>query len=396
MKLKRERQNGFGNQMAGGCLSLFGLPFLLAGLVVTGLYFSGFMTWWDARSWVEVPCQIDSAELKESHGSDSTSYSLEASYHYEFQEQSYLSDRVSFGKGADNVGDFHQRTHRKLANHRDSGRAFRCFVDPEHPENAVLYRGLRWEMQGFLAIFALTFPAVGAVLVAGGILSGRAEKRAAALKQRHPQEPWKWKHAWAGTAIPEQAVGLGSAYDLYTLWSALVIFPLIGATAASGAFATDKWAWVLAVYIVIWCIPAGFTLKRIRKRRVMGKAVLELAEMPVWPGRRMTGHVVLEKPLPVYGDPELLLICEKVMTVRTGKGTSISREEVWRESVRVPSDRVTRDISGYRVPVDMVIPADAPVSGGDDGVGEKHVWALRLKLPMSKVNALFEVPVFGR
>ncbi len=394
MELKRRRGGGTSKEMSGGCLSLFGMPFLLAGLFVTGLYFSGFRNWWDARSWAEVPCQIDSVELKESRGDDSTSYRVEAIYHYDFNGRTYQGERVTFDFGFDNVGDFHQRLHQELSSHRKSGRPFRCFVDAAHPESAVLYRGLRWQMQAFLAIFALTFPAVGAGLVVAGLIGGRAAKCDAALKQSHPQEPWKWKQAWAGAAIPEQSATLGSAGDLYTLWSALVIFPLIFATAASGAFSTDRTVWFLGIFAVLWCVSVGFTLRRWRKRRVTGKAMLELTEMPAWPGGLLTGHVVLEKPLPVYGDPELVLTCEKVTTVRTGKETSTNREQVWQRMESVSRDRVARDVSGYRVPVGIVIPADAPVTGGDDGVGEKHEWTLRLKLPSPKVSAVFNVPVF--
>jgi hypothetical protein len=398
MKLKRGRRQGSGNELAGGCLSLFGLPFLLAGLVMTVIYFSGFLTWWDARSWAEVPCQIDSAELEESHGSDSTTYRVEATFHYDFNGRSYQSDQVSLGKGGDNVGDFHHRAHRELSSHLESGRAFRCFVDPDAPENAVLYRRLRWEMQAFMAIFALTFPAVGVGLVVGGIIGGRATKRQAVLTAAHPQEPWKWKESWAGAAIPEQAGRLGSAFDLYTLWSALVIFPLIGAAAVSGAFGTDKWAWVLGIFGVIWCVPAGFTLKRIRKRRVVGKTELVLSEMPAWPGGRLAGNIVLERPVPALDNPELVLTCEKLTTRSTGDGSSTTREQVWQGTQTVPRDGVTRGDSGYRVPLGISIPPDAPVTGATEATAQSHVrheWTLRLRLPSSKVAAMFDVPVFA-
>ena len=57
--------------LSGGCLALFGLPFLAAGLFMSGLYFYGYAKWWAAQSWEEVPCWIESAELKRSSGSDS-------------------------------------------------------------------------------------------------------------------------------------------------------------------------------------------------------------------------------------------------------------------------------------------------------------------------------------
>ncbi|MES2476752.1 MAG: DUF3592 domain-containing protein [Verrucomicrobiota bacterium] len=394
MGMMRKRKDASKNQMAGGCLALFGLPFLLAGLALSVFYFSGYVKWWQARSWVEVPCVIDSTELKESRGDDSTTYRVQAAYHYEFQGRPYHSEQVTFGKGSDNVGDFQHTAHRELSHYQD-GRRFRCFVDPNHPENAVLYRGLRWEMQAFMAIFALTFPAVGAGLVVGGIMGGRVMKREAVLKESHPQEAWKWKEAWAGATIPERSGGLGRAFDLYTLWAALVIFPLLWAAGASGAFATDSKAMLLGIFFVLWCIPAGFTLRRLRKWRVLGRTRVELAEMPGWPGGRLAGSVLLEKPLPVFGDSELILTCDKLTTRSSGDGTSTTREQIWQETQCVPRDGVTRDLAGYRVPFEMSLPADAPVTGGDDGIGVKHEWTLRLQLPSSKMSAVFEVPVFN-
>lgn len=69
-------------ELPGGCLSLFGLPFFLAGLFLSGLYFSSYVNWWRSQTWVETPCWIDSAELKVSSDSDSTTYRAQADYHY--------------------------------------------------------------------------------------------------------------------------------------------------------------------------------------------------------------------------------------------------------------------------------------------------------------------------
>jgi hypothetical protein len=167
-------------ELPGGCLSLFGMPFLAAGLFMSWLYFSGYARWWQSRSWVETPCWIESAELKTNRG-ESTTYKATATYRYVYGDRTYHGDRVALGGGSDNIGRFQQEAHRELSRHvaksaakaerdpqQETGAAFRCFVNPSSPSESVLYRTLRWEMQAFMAIFALTFPAVGAGLVFGG------------------------------------------------------------------------------------------------------------------------------------------------------------------------------------------------------------------------------------
>lgn len=392
---------------AGGCLTLFGLPFLAAGLFMSFLYFSGYVKWWRARSWVEVPCWIESAELKSSRGSDSTTYKAEATYHYEYAGSDYQGDRVSFGTSSDNIGHFQQKAHRELSRYvggessgaerdpqQDTRKPFRCYVNPENPSESVIYRTLRWPLQAFYAIFAMSFPAVGAGLVFGGLIATRTAKKDAALRERHPAEPWKWKTNWAGPVIPENAGTSSLAVIAYTLWSALIIFPLILATAMSGAFQTDWMAWLLLIFVAIWCVPAWFTLKRIRHRMAVGKTRLELQESPAWPGGTLRGSILLAKPLPSRGAAEVCISCEKCTTRGSGEDKSTIKEKIWSHREIVPQDRITRDFTGFRLPVGFTLPADAPESGAGGDASAGHVWKLELKIPGTAVHSVFEVPVF--
>ena len=102
------------NSLSGGCLSLFGLPFLIAGLVLTVIYFNGYRKWLATQNWVETPCWIETATLETSHD-DSTTYKATATYRYDYQGTTYRSSNVSIYSGSDNVGDFQQNAYRELA-----------------------------------------------------------------------------------------------------------------------------------------------------------------------------------------------------------------------------------------------------------------------------------------
>jgi hypothetical protein len=393
--------------MAGGCLSLFGLPFLGAGLFMTWLHFSGYVRWLDAQRWEEVPCSIESAELKVSRGDDSTTYKAEAVYSYAYGGRVYSGERVALSGGSDNVGSFQQDAHRELSRHlakpsrsveadpsAEPGPTFRCYVNPANPSEAVLYRDLRWQMQAFSAIFALTFPAVGAGLVVAGFLGTRASRRMAGLRAKHPDEPWKWRDAWAGTTIPERTGMGGTALHLYTLWSGIIVFSLISAAVACGAFQTSPFAWLLLIFVALWAIPAAFSVRRIRHRIAVGASSFEPKELPAWPGGAMQGHILLKKPPPMRSHADVSLTCEKKTTRGSGDNRSVTSEKIWSDQQSVPHDMITRDLAGFRLPVGFTLPADAPESGMNEDNEIQHTWKLVLKVPGTAIHSEFEIPVF--
>lgn len=390
-------------ELSSGCLSLFGLPFMIAGLFMTGLYFHGYLSWIEARSWQETPCWIESAKLETGSSDGSTTYKASASYRYSFKGQSYHSTQVGLGGGSDNIGDFQQRAHRELAEHARQSKkpnappSFRCYVNPDQPQEAVLYRHLRWEMQCFLAIFALTFPAVGTGLVVGGIIGIRWQWRENQLREIYPDEPWKWKPAWSQQPIPESANFWGVALHSYTLWSGAIIVSLITAMAACGAYASEPLAWLTMIFVALWAIPGWHSLKRVRHRRTVGRIGFEATTLPCHPGGALEGSVLIKRPPPYRKDLEFTLTCEQSTTTRNGKNdSSIDKEKVWSKSTTVSHDAVSNGIGGYRIPLHIEVPSDAPESGKTEEEGRtiEYRWLLEFRIPGTPVRSTFEIPVF--
>ena len=109
----------------------------------------------DADSWVEVGCRIISAEVESHEGDDSTTYSINISYEYEYEGRMYKSDRYDFVgwsssgySGKAKVVEGYRRPSNPV-----------CFVNPERPSEAVLRRGFHWGL--LLALFPLPFLAAG-------------------------------------------------------------------------------------------------------------------------------------------------------------------------------------------------------------------------------------------
>jgi len=147
-----------------GCLRLFFLLFFAAGAwMVWSLTISPFLRVAAASRWEETPCIIDSSRVIKHPGSgshNSTTYNAEVIYHYDFHGRRYSSSRYEFTAGS-NLG--YNSAHR-IVDQNPPGRQTACYVNPNHPTEAVIQRGTTGEM--LMGLIGLIFAAIGA----GGIV----------------------------------------------------------------------------------------------------------------------------------------------------------------------------------------------------------------------------------
>jgi hypothetical protein len=378
------------NTMGGGCLALFGLPFLLAGLAMTGWFYFNAVRWWQSQSWEEVPCTIIAAGLNTSHGK-STTYRATATYRYWFAGHFYTSERVSISAGGDNVSTFHQEVHQELRGYvqkpgsTEDPREFRCYVNPTNPSEAMLYRTLRWQMQAFLAIFCLTFPAVGAGLVVSGLVTMRASRQRSRLETCYPAEPWNWEPGAAEKMLPPSNQGVARALYFYTAWAGLIVGCLFVTTYLSGAFTREPTAWLLLIFLGLWCLPAWFTLRRWRLGRMVGKLHFVPETLPAVPGTWFRGAITLQKPLLTAGLADISLQCSKT----SGQGKQSTTAEVWKHEDSVPLSEGT-----MQIPVNLALPSDALETTQDSSNGGTIAWKLCLALPGNGAETQFVIPVY--
>ena len=125
-----------------GYMLLVATPFLSVGL---------FASWWSAslwaeyasmKHWVEVPAIIKTTELEEHSARKSTRYEVFATYDYEYAKQRYSGSRVTLLSGLMNQGTFNRDAYKELKDHRVQQAPFRCYVNPNSPQESILYRDL--------------------------------------------------------------------------------------------------------------------------------------------------------------------------------------------------------------------------------------------------------------
>ena len=148
-----------------GCLRLFFLPFfLISSGFLYALTLRPLLQMTEARHWSETPCVIDSSEIGIHPGDDSSSYSIDITYHYTSGGQAYISKRYGFAL-ASSPG---LKRKQVIVDRYPPGKQTVCFVNPAAPSEAVLDRGWRPEMA--LGALGLVFAVVSGL---GMIFAGR-------------------------------------------------------------------------------------------------------------------------------------------------------------------------------------------------------------------------------
>lgn len=140
---------------------------------------------WSARHWVETPIEVIEAGLRSSEAGDDGGMVSEAraTYRYRFGRFTYSSNRIGVHlQAADDLGGWQRRWARRLAAHGDSYPPVTAWVDPDHPENALLDPSLRWSLLLSHACFAAV-PAWPMYLAARALVA-RWRLRSATLPRR--------------------------------------------------------------------------------------------------------------------------------------------------------------------------------------------------------------------
>ena len=379
----------------------FGLIFVVAGLGVGVFYFKQLGDWWLARRWVETPCVIQQVTLSELTDDDDggTTYQAEASYSYEYGGRTYAGTKVALGGGSDNLGSFQRDAADELSQHKEQGRPFRCYVDPENPADAVLYRELRWPLLLLLSVFPLAFPLAGGLLSVGAVVALLDGRREARNRQTYAQEPWRWKAAWGRDWIPPSNTLHLWMVVAAALWMGVVVLPLTYAVIVSGELRFSNPASVLALLpFAIWLLVLRGAVGAV-SQLVGGRLFVYVEPRPVRPGGNFEAELALPRTTSIRGEASLRIVCERQITTSSGDGTTTSKETLWSKDVAAPLSEAIREARGSRLPVKIPIPAGLPAPTLESAAegwqqSTQHVWRLEARLPAMQQPATFDLPVF--
>jgi len=169
-----------------------------------------------AEDWVETPCNVLRAQVKSHSDDDGTTYSVYILYEYEFDGQTYKSDRYTFMGGSSSG---HAGKARVVEQYKSASSPV-CYVDPQDPSQAVLKRGFHAAL--LFGLFPLPFLMVGL----GGIYF--------TLRKKRTPSRWRPKHSKVSrdnlSVLRQPETGpivLEPAHSPFAKFIGVVIFALI-------------------------------------------------------------------------------------------------------------------------------------------------------------------------
>jgi len=151
------------------------LVFLVVGPVLLHLFFiRPVLKVRDARQWAEVPCTVLWSRVLTHQGEDSTTYSVDILYAYEYG-RTRSSNRRGFVSGSSSGREGKEAVVARFP----KGKQTVCYVNPRDPAEAVLHRGYSSFL--WFAVIPLAFIAAGGAVFVSTVrkLRRRAGKGAA-------------------------------------------------------------------------------------------------------------------------------------------------------------------------------------------------------------------------
>jgi hypothetical protein len=402
-------------QLSPGCLLIFGLPFLLVGLGVAGWGVRSWVLYAQSASWQRLPATVLNVEFVEHAGSDGDTYSVDATYKYDYGGTTYTGHRVGIMGGSSSSYGMHRRRYEELEAARQSGKPVTALANPHNPADALLYR----EAETWLFImvpFGLVFAAAGVLVIGLGVSTKLRQRKLVGIAAHDANRLWDARKDWAEGCVRASTVKDMLIYWGWGLGLSLFMSVFIIAVMKEGAPLFAK------AIVGLFCLTAALMLLKAvtltLREIVQGTPVLYLSEVPVVPGRTVLGAVRTHSPL----RSERWQVRLRCFVPTTGKNTSSEdRERVARltEQLRAaagqqrswassdwrgmcafnldlqPAGDAKLDSAGRSMlPVSIEVPAGVPGASLDPGFAVYWVLAVKARSFPVPFSASFDLPVF--
>ena len=368
-------------------LTAFGLVFFGVGVFAAYRTVALLWSWQDARSWVAVEARITSVDLKAT-GEDTCEAACR--YVYEFDGTEFEGDRVGLERGSDNIGDWQRTTYERLKGACEEGRLLTCYVDPDCPGHAVLFRELRPRMLILWLAFTTVFLMIGVGVVAGCVQVLRTDARDARVRARNPRKPWLWDARWSSGMLRS-----GDRTRVLVLWAVAVLWnvvswTVVGLVVVDGVL-HDGQCW-LVIFMIFPILGVRWIVRATRQtiqHFEFGRNYFRLETLPGVIGGKLAGYLVLRGRARRIGTVNVSLRCLRTHTTDRGDDTSTATTTAWEDTKQfdVPSA-----VEGNRATV--AVEFDIP--GDQTSTSDSVEWILRVagSAPGADVNLEFDVPVF--
>lgn len=360
---------------------LFGLVFF--GIGAAFLVFGVIPNLWDAmrmQDWVPVPAEIAAVDLETNHSDDSTTYKVNARFHYTYNGRNYTGARVGIADGgSDNVGEWQRDTYNRLRGRKQTT----LWVNPENPSEAVYDRELRWGLLGFKLIFVVVFGGFGAGVI--WFINRKPRPVPPGLPE------WQARAEWHDNRIRSSARStLWFAWGFAVFWNAIsspVLFILPGELAKGNQIALVALLFPLVgLGLLVWAVRQTLAWRR------FGITELQLDPFPGAIGGDVGGTVEMRLGFNPKYRLHVTLTCHHVYRRRSGRnGSETVRDVRWQDEQLA---EVQPGLHGTRLRFLFQTPQNLP--GSSTGGNSWDEWTVNInaELPGADFDRSWEIPVF--
>ncbi len=377
------------NNLAGaGCMALFGLPF--AAIATFFAYELLSMVWlgYQAQSWETVPAKVISAKLDEHRSDGNSTYKVVASYRYNYQGDTYDSDKVALYEERDSFKSYHNEIFKRLKKAKNKKKPVDCYVNPNNPSESLLDRTIRLTMILMMSPFVLAFGIFGYGMIIGSAFVHRFNKKQKKLIKANPDKPWLWQEDWKQGVIKSDFKKSFYGMAAFTLMWNAIAFPI----ALVLLIDEDDNPWWVKLFVLLFPLVGismiGYCVYFWLRIQKNGKSVFRMGSVSGVVGGRLTGVVVAPESLANSPSIRTKLVC----TQTVDHGDSQMEKIRWQDD-RIITQTLSSDEPGkVGIPIVFAIPSDAPPT--DEELDYKWKLIVEAEMPGINFKEDFKVPVF--
>lgn len=375
-------------------LALFGFPFAVWGTLAVYSVAKQAANVIRMQFWQQENCQILSVMLYEEPSDEQAVYCVKAEYRYDWMGKACKGTKIyAIETSMDSYKSRHERLFNELELHRIDEKLTRCWVNPNRPTEAVLFRHGNWIHVTVSTVTAIIVGSIGFGLLAIAVFSWNDDQATSFAKPLRDQ-PWTARTDWARSEV----IYSGKKSNQYLRWlSLLILIITVPGAMISGnelMIVQDWWA-------AIGLIPAGITSLVYRQARQtlkhwkrFGNSTLRLETCPVVAGSESSAAIRVDRLSPSKDGYQLRLTCYETKVHTDSEGSETTTTNLFDEQRTVLKE--LRDNDGLLwIPILFQI----PYSVSDTKLktdGFARTWKLHVRsLTFGHgYDAEFEVPVF--
>ena len=374
------------NNTGSGCLTIFALPFAAVGVLMMVLIAKQLIDWVEVQQWNQTSAIVLEAKLADYSSDDSQTVQVQGKYQYTVGDQTYTSQKISLSTGADNIGTFHEDAYATLARHLDNATPIACYVDPNNPAEAVVFRNLRIEMILLMLGFGMVFGGAGFGLIGFNYFDKFTSAKAGAKLQKVHGATASSGHLIASSTGSAAAGAFVVAVVVCGFTLPFLVFLVLEIINKQNYLAILG----LIIPLMGFFVLRWAALKIIRSYRFKGTALI-LAKHPVIAGERLSGSIHVPKMLP-HCSVQLKLLCRQYNRGDGDTGVDLLEPIKMEQTTNVRQGGMQTSIIDFSFDIPETAPAT--VSEGSPS----FAWLLEATADIPGVNfwASFDILVEGK